>query len=292
MLERNNYVDEEKIMLNKNYQIPEKIVLEEQLNLIDKFKQEIETEKKNKPELWNIIQQKLKMSWTYNSNAIEGSTLSEGDTIFFLQYGLTVAGKPLKDFLYAKNHSEAIDILNDVVTNNREISEGLIKEFNALLLDGIKNTKAINQFGQSIQKPANPGEYKKNPNHVLQLDGTIHHYIEPIQVQIEMEMLINWINQNKDKIHPVIVGAIAHYNMVRIHPFDDGNGRGSRILMNLILMNSKFPPAIIRNEKRRDYINCLMKADSGDLIPFINFVIESLTDTQKIVLDELKKNSS
>ena len=83
------------------------------------------------------------MDWTYNSNAMEGSTLSRGETHFFLTEGLTVEGKPLKDFTDAQSHAEAIDFLHDIVANKRPITEGLIKEFNALLLSGIKHTDAI-----------------------------------------------------------------------------------------------------------------------------------------------------
>jgi len=131
----------------------------------------------------------------------------------------------------------------------RPISEGLIKDFNALLLSDIKYTKAIDKFGQSVRKSATPGLYKKLPNHVIQQDETIHYYLEPLLVPYEMEKLIKWVNDNIDKLHPVIVGAIAHYNMVRIHPFDDGNGRGARLLMNLILIKKKLPPAIIEAKK-------------------------------------------
>ena len=80
-----------------------------------------------KPNMWGAIQQKLRAEWTFDSNAIEGSTLTLGETIFFLQEGLTVEGKPLKDFLDARNHAEAIDMLFDVVAQKRDISERLIK---------------------------------------------------------------------------------------------------------------------------------------------------------------------
>ena len=148
---------------------------------IDQQRDQIDRLKQEKPELWTSVLRKVQYSWTYNSNAIEGSTLSLGDTIFFLQEGLTVEGKPFKDFLDAKNHQQAIEFLFDVVTNRREITEGLMKEINALLLAGTDSTPAINEHGQAIEKPANPGEYKKLPNHVLQADGTIHHYVESPQ---------------------------------------------------------------------------------------------------------------
>ena len=241
-----------------------------------------------KPNMWGAIQQKLRAEWTFDSNAIEGSTLTLGETIFFLQEGLTVEGKPLKDFLDARNHAEAIDMLFDVVAQKRDISESLIKEINALLLVGVKSTPAIDASGQRVQKPATPGQYKSQPNHVLQQDGSIHHYIEPLQVPLEMQQLCEWVNQNSSQSHALIVASIAHYNMVRIHPFDDGNGRGARILMNLVLLTQGYTPVIVRNAKRRDYLQTLAKADSGELIPFLQFIADSMLETQRMILGELE----
>ena len=133
-------------------------------------------------DLWATIQEKLSILWTYNSNAIEGSTLTQEETTFFLKNGFTVEGKPFRDFIDARNHHDAIELLYGMVKGERPVTEGLIKEFNALLLSGVKSTSAIDEAGNKINKPATPGEYKKNPNHVLQNDGTIHKYVDPLQV--------------------------------------------------------------------------------------------------------------
>jgi Fic family protein len=270
---------------DKFYYVLPDFVLEKALCLSDQLKVEIESKKPFEGDLWQTIEEKLLIEWTYNSNAIEGSTLTQGETLFFLKNGLTVEGKPFKDFVDAKNHAEAIEFLYDVVKSNRKISTSLIKEFNAFLLSGIKSTPAIDRNGNKIAKKATPGQYKLLPNHVLQNDGTIHKYVEPILVSYEMETLCNWINENSEKVHPIIVSAIAHYNMVRIHPFDDGNGRGARILMNLILIAKEFPPAVIKNENRRRYIEALAEADNGKLNSFVAFVAEACIDTLKSVLD-------
>ena len=213
--------------------------------------------------------------------------MTRGETLFFLQEGLTVEGKPFKDFLDARNHAEAIDFLYQVTS---PITPGLIKETNALLLSGVNYTDAVSETGEKIKKPATPGEYKRLPNHVLQADGTIHHYTEPLQVVDEMEKLCQWIQDQLPRQHPLITAAIAHYNMVRIHPFDDGNGRGARILMNLILIKKAYPPAIIRMEERRQYLATLSQADRGLISPFLVFVAKSLFKTQQNILENL--NSS
>lgn len=171
----------------------------ETLRLIDDLKIQIDRKKSLQKNHWAAIQEKLRIDWTYDSNAIEGSSLTKGETLFFLKEGLTVEGKPFKDFLDARNHAEAIDWLDEVIKDNRPISQGLIKEMNALLLSGVKYTPAIDQGGQKIRKPAHPGKYKVLPNHVLQADGNIHFYTDPVHVADEMEILCRWINENISK---------------------------------------------------------------------------------------------
>jgi Fic family protein len=274
------------------YQIRETAELQDLLATVDKLNTQIIADKPLQKERWAAIQEKLRVEWTYDSNAIEGSSLTMGETLFFLKEGLTVEGKPFKDFLDARNHAEAIDYLYELIQENRPASEGFIKEINALLLSGVTCTDAVNEFGQKIKKAATPGKYKILPNHVLQPDGTIHFYTDPIKVHDEMEALCKWIVDNIDTIHPVITGALAHYNMVRIHPFDDGNGRGARILMNMIFIKKGYPPAIIRKEDRRQYLVSLSEADRGDISPFVGFVANSLIATQKVIVEELKKKNA
>ncbi len=253
----------------------------------DLLRQQIDAARAARPDLWPVIEEKLKVVWTCDSNALEGSSLSFGDTLFFLKEGLTVQGKPLKDFLDARNHADAIEFLFDVVAARRDITEDVLKEINALLLSGVKSTPALDDHGRSVQKPAAPGEYKRLPNHVLQPDGTIHHYVEPIHVSAEMAALCRWITDAEGKRHPGVIAAVAHYNMVRIHPFDDGNGRGARILMNLILLKAGFPPAVVKNEDRAAYLDSLRQADAGVFEPFSRFVLSAVVATEESILGDL-----
>ena len=271
-----------------SYEFGESPELSKLLLRIDSQKSEIDRLMKGQPSLWPTVQEKLKFTWTYDSNAIEGSTLSLGETIFYLREGLTVEGKPLKDFLDASNHAEAIDFLHDVISNQRPVSEGLMKEINAMLLSGVKSIPALNERGEKTEKKARPGEYKQVPNHVLKTDGAIHPYVEPIHVAGEMQRLCHWIAEQEDRRHALVIAAVAHYNMVRIHPFDDGNGRGARILMNLILMKAGYPPAIVKNEQRRTYLEVLGQADGDDLDPFVEFIAGSLVETQDVILADFR----
>ena len=241
-------------------------------------------------DLWATILQKMRVDWTYNSNAIEGSVLSRGETMFFLSEGLTVEGKPFKDFLDAKNHADAIDWLMDVVAQSRPLTEGFIKDTNALLLSGVTHTIAITPTGERVKKRIHAGQYKPFPNHVQKQDGTLHQYVLPEQVSSQMQELIEWIHSEIDRINPIVVAAVAHYNMVRIHPFDDGNGRGARILMNMILLQKGYFPTIIRRERKRHYLEALEAADNGNLEPFITFITSQLIETEQSVLADLSRS--
>jgi Fic family protein len=123
------------------------------LDRIDALKAQIDRQKTSQKHRWSAIQQKLRIDWTYDSNAIEGSSLTRGETLFFLQEGLTVEGKPFKDFLDARNHAEAIDWLYDVIKQNRPVTPGLVKEINALLLSGVRYTPAIDETDKKSENP-------------------------------------------------------------------------------------------------------------------------------------------
>ena len=239
-------------------------------------------------EILDSLQEHLRVAWTYNSNAIEGNTLTYGETAFFLREGLTSEGRPLKDYLEAENHAKAIDYLQDIAKEKKQISESFIRQLHSLLLKGITHTIAKGADGKLIHKPLTPGKYKIRPNHVLTISGNIHNYIDPIHVQSEMEKLIAWYKKEKN-IHPIEKASIFHHKFVSIHPFDDGNGRMSRLLMNLILMSYGYPPCIIRNTNRRKYLQSLEEVDSsGKYDSFIHFIASELLYTEKNIFNILE----
>ena len=234
---------------------------------------------KEKEKLW---QEKLKIEWTYNSNALEGNSLTLKETNFFIQHGLTSEGKPLKDFLETKNHVEALEFLENIIYKKRDLSESFIKELNALLLKNITSIKRKNKTGQIFKHQISPGEYKKQDNYVLTLSGKIHKYTEPLQVPAEMNNLIKWYQKEKKKMNSIELAAELHWRLVNIHPFDDGNGRTARITMNLVLMRNHYLPVIIPVKKRKTYLECLEKCDQGNYLDFKIFIA-------KLEIDILKK---
>ncbi|MGF7184920.1 Fic family protein [Desulfitispora alkaliphila] len=254
---------------------------------IDKLKNEIDCHRPLSPEIMEIVDQKYKIEWTYNSNAIEGNTLTLQETAFFLQHGLTSKGKTLKEYLEVQNHSDAIDFIKDIVKDNREITEGLIKEIHALLLKGI-DFVMVGPSDNKVKKKINPGRYKTEPNHVITMNGEIHKYCDPVKVPGEMKNLVQFINTSEK--HPIEIAAIAHHQFVAIHPFDDGNGRVARILMNIILMKHGFLPVVIKNENREDYYRALMEADRGDLSKFISLIAIEEKNSLELMLNIIKQN--
>lgn len=222
--------------------------------------------------------EELRLKWTYNSNALEGNSLTLGETAFYLREGLTSEGKPLVDYLEARNHAEAIDWLKTIAQKDKPITEGIIKDLNALLHRGITERLAMGADGKQVMRQIHPGVYKAQPNHVITLSGEIHYYVEPLQVPGEMEKLVRTIASGEGKMHPVELSVLTHYEITRIHPFDDCNGRVARLLLNLILMRAQFPPIIIKIEERRKYLEALEEADRGNREPFYIFIAEHIKE--------------
>lgn len=257
------------------------------LEALTQLKEELDRHRPIPPEKMEVIDEKLTIEWTFNSNAIEGNTLSLEETAFFLKRGLTSQGKSMVEYLEAQNHAEAIGYLKDVLGRERALTEDLIKELHALLMKGI-DWMWIGPPENRVRKSTRPGQYKIEPNHVIRLDGTVHYYCEPIKVPEEMERLLAFYEEHRRTRHPVEMAAELHYSLVAIHPFADGNGRVARLLMNLILMQNEYPPAVIRNERREEYYRALMAADEGDLSGFVTLVGCEVERTINVMRDILE----
>lgn len=248
--------------------------LRELLNL----KEEINNNRLFAPELMKTIAQKFREEWTYHTNAIEGNRMTLQETSFFLREGLTAKGKTLREHFEVINHSEAVYYLQDAI-RDRELSVGLIKEFHAMLFEGVKSWSA----GLKIS----PGAFKNQDNHVLTPSGEIHHYTSAVQVPIEMENLMEWYGRQYNIEHPIVIAAEFHHLFVAIYPFQDGNGRVSRLCMNFILMKAGYPPAIIRQEERLDYYLALEQADKGNINPFMELIKLAVEHSLKTMAEVL-----
>ena len=211
--------------------------------------------------LSNAESQNLKkvydLDMTYNSNAIEGNTLTYSETKLILEEGITIHGKSMNEHLEVINHKEALTFIEELITlSTDKITESDILNIHALILKSINSKEA--------------GKYRTQPVGVRKSDGTIYHFVEPVLIKQHMEEFVRWLQR----------ASLAHYKFVSIHPFIDGNGRTARLLMNLILMQNGFVPSVIRIEDRLEYIQSIEKAQAG----------ESVDDFHKIVAKTIDKN--
>jgi len=218
--------------------------MEELLPQLDQKKQQLDGHRPLSPDLLANLEEWFRVELTYTSNAIEGNTLTRSETALVVEKGITVKGKTLKEHLEAINHAEAIDYVKDLVhTKRSDLKRADILGIHALILTRIDDENA--------------GRYRTDD---VRIAGT--HVVLPGWQKVGelMEDFLQWLTASSQD-HPVQVAADAHLKLVSIHPFIDGNGRTARLLMNLLLMQQGFPPALIRKEDRADYIQSIETAD-------------------------------
>lgn len=258
----------------KNIKILESL---NEIKLIDEQKKSIDAHRPFSKELENKIFQKLKLDWNYNSNAIEGNQLSYGETVAFLNFGLTAKGKPFKDHLDIKGHNEAIGFMLQLIKENRPLSESDIKDLHKIILVEPYFSKTISPQGIEFEKEIKIGQYKTSPNHVKTVSGDIHYYTNPEEVAFEMNNLLEWYrNAEKENLHPIILSAIFHHRFTSIHPFDDGNGRLARILSNFILLKHHYPVIVVKNRDKIQYYAALNIADNGIYEDLVKLFAENI----------------
>ena len=221
---------------------------------VDSLKKELDSKRPIPKETLKSLKESINLEWTYNSNGIEGNTLTLRETQVVLE-GITVGGKSIKEHLEAINHEKAILYLDDLVKEKNPITEWNIKNIHQLILKDIDNENA--------------GRYRKEN---VTIKGATHIPPDYLKLPELMEKLI--LNYNTwNEYHPIIKAALLHGELVKIHPFVDGNGRTSRLLMNLDLMNSGYNPVIIKKESRLKYYEALDKAHTtGNYTDFVKLV--------------------
>jgi Fic family protein len=200
------------------------------------------------------LREQFAIEYTYHTNVIEGNTLTLRETQLVIQEGITVKGKPLRFHLEAINHPKAIEFIE------RLAEERPIREQDILYLHGIA-MKGIAE--------AEPGAYRKGQ---VAITGSRYRPPPPYEVPFMMADYVEWLINNPEELRPVELAALAHFKLVHIHPFVDGNGRVARLLMNLLLLRNGYPIAYVRREERGRYYDTLERAHFGNLEPFVNFI--------------------
>lgn len=217
--------------------------LEKQLQECDTLKARLVSLRPLPVEALKKIDEAFAIEYTYESNRIEGNTLTLQETELVVNDGITIAGKSMREHLEAINHSEAIDYIKDFAKNDIEISERTIKEIHALVLHGISREYA--------------GRYRTVP---VMISGSRHVPPQPYLIEKQMEdFMIRFKGMEEEKAHPVLIAAYLHDELVRIHPFIDGNGRTSRLLMNLYLLRNGYTLVNLKgsNEDKLSYYTAL-----------------------------------
>lgn len=265
----------------------------ENLKRASELKKELDGFRPLTPEVEIRIMQKLRLDWNYHSSHIEGNQLTYGETKALILFGTTAQAKPLKDHLEMAGHNEAILYIEEIVRLERPLTETFIRELHKIILKEPYEVDAITPDGKPTKRTISIGQYKTTPNHVKTQTGEIFYFASPEETPAKMNDLMDWYKENIDKtaIHPVLFATEFHYRFIRIHPFDDGNGRIARLLMNFILMQKGYPPAIIKTEDKINYFNALQQADAGQLDYFFNYVCIQVNNSLEIMLKGAKGES-
>ncbi len=232
------------------------------------------------------IMQKFRLDWNYHSNNLEGNSLTYGETKALILFGITAQGKPLKDHFEITGHNEAINWILEIVKGETVLTEAFIRQLHTLLLKESSYKEALTADGKPTRRKIEVGKYKTQPNHVITVTGETFYFATPEETPAKMHDLIEWFRKEKDRadVNPIILAALFHYRFIRIHPFDDGNGRVARILMNFILMQFGYPPVIIKTEDKENYYAVLRLADADELEPFIEYIAQNLVRSLEIMI--------
>ena len=188
------------------------------------------------PDSLRRLSEDFMIDYTYNSNAIEGSTLTLDETALVLKEGVTIGGKPLQYHLEAIGHRDAYYYVEDLIKNKVPVSERIIKEIHTLVL---------------MDRQTDKGVYRSVP---VRVGG--FHPCQPYEVPVKMERLMLDHDREMQKLHVVERAAMFHLMFETIHPFIDGNGRVGRLLLNLELMKDGYPPVNVKFSDREKYYDC------------------------------------
>ncbi len=217
-----------------------------------------------KPEAAKRLEDKFKLEFNYNSNHLEGNTLTYGQTQLLFMFGQTTGDAPLKDYEEMKAHDVGLRLVQqEAADKERPLSEQFIRNLNQTILVQNYWKDAITPAGAATRMEVKIGEYKTRPNSVITVTGELFEYASPEETRAFMTDLVKWYNEAEQttQFHPVELAALLHYRYIRIHPFEDGNGRIARLLVNYVLARHGYPMIIIQSADKQNYLGTLRKCD-------------------------------
>jgi len=238
-------------------------------------KQELDRHRPLPPSMVRKLEEEFLVAWTYNSNAIEGNTLTLQETEIVLNSGVTIGGKTVNEHFEVINHKNGIDFVKSLVSKKENVTEKTIKQLHALILQSIDDTEA--------------GSYRRQNVRIL---GARHIPPQSVKIPRLMSEFIQWFYKNEYSMPiPELVSGI-HYKLVMIHPFIDGNGRVARLLMNLILMKHGYPPAIILKVDRKRYYRVLNEANIDKADFYEDFIGRSIERSLILYLNSIEPDQA
>jgi Fic family protein len=218
------------------------------------------------------LKKQMMIEYTYNSNAIEGNTLTLRETQLIIEEGITVGGKSITETLEAKNHPEAIEFVERLVGAKSELTEDVVLQLHKLIMSNITE---------------DAGHYRTIG---VRITGATFMPPPSSEVKPRMDMLLKWLRENPDELTPIELAAFFHHRFVQMHPFSEGNGRIARLLMNALLMKDGYPfIATVPKLDRQKYLKTLMEADLGNTSGFVNFVARCVERALDMYLDALEE---
>ncbi len=240
-----------------------------------------------RPEYENRLWQRLRIEWNYNSNHIEGNTLSYSETLLLLIHGRTRGEHLLREYEEMRGHDVAIELVRTLAQEARELGEGDIRDMNRIVLKEGFWRVAQTAEGEATRKWIEPGRYKTQPNYVLTATGEMFHFATPEETPARMAEFVDWLRlEMATPALPLpLLLARLHHDFIRIHPFDDGNGRVVRLLMNYVLLRADLLPLVIKSQERRRYLETIALADTGDLAPIADFFADTLRWSLRLGLE-------
>ena len=234
------------------------------MNKIESLYKEWQSLQPVKEEMQRRLDQKFMLEFNYNSNHIEGNTLTYGQTELLLLFGRVVGEAKMKDLEEMKAHNVCLKMtITEAKEKDKPLTEYFIRTLHQTMLREDYTFYRQLPGGETTSYVVHAGCYKTRPNSVITPTGERFEYASPEETSALMADLVNWYNSaaTEGKLTPVELAAMFHYRYIRIHPFEDGNGRIARLLMNFILLRYGYPMIVIRSKNKKAYLDALGKAD-------------------------------